>query len=67
VTTAANKIAAVEELSGVFLNLMQRRADVGEQLSIEKRATVRGQCGYVIQLLKEAVEALHNISGASSI
>lgn len=67
VATAANKIAAAEALSGVFLNLMQRRADAGEQLSIEERATVRGQCGYAIQLLKEAVEALHNISGASSI
>ncbi|WP_329619732.1 acyl-CoA dehydrogenase family protein [Streptomyces sp. NBC_01255] len=67
VATAANKITAAEALAGVWLELMQRRADAGEQLSLEEKAVVRGQTAFAAQLAKEAVEVLFNASGGSVI
>ncbi|MBV2155285.1 acyl-CoA dehydrogenase family protein [Kitasatospora sp. SUK 42] len=67
VSIAANKIAAAEALSAGYLKLLQERADAGEQPTWDEKATVRGQCGFAIQLVKEAVEALHTVSGASAL
>ncbi|WP_158852540.1 acyl-CoA dehydrogenase family protein [Saccharothrix deserti] len=67
VATAANKIAAAEALADGYLRLLQERADAGVQPTLEERAAIRGQCGFAIQLVKEAVEGLHDISGGSAI
>ncbi|GAA2266889.1 acyl-CoA dehydrogenase family protein [Streptomyces amakusaensis] len=67
VATAANKIAAAEGLANGWLKVLQERADAGEQPTIEEKTAVRGQAAYAIQLAKEAVEVLHNASGASVI
>ncbi|MCX5387483.1 acyl-CoA dehydrogenase family protein [Streptomyces sp. NBC_00083] len=64
---AANKIAACEALSGDWLRVMQGRAGLGEKMTVEEKAAVRGQVGYVVQATKEAVETLYNISSASTI
>ncbi|MEU9701224.1 acyl-CoA dehydrogenase family protein [Streptomyces sp. NPDC047981] len=67
VATAANKIAAAEGLAAGYLKVLQDRADAGEQPTLEERAAIRGQCGYALQLTKEAVAELHSVSGASAI
>ncbi|MER6195728.1 acyl-CoA dehydrogenase family protein [Streptomyces cyaneofuscatus] len=67
VATAENKITAARALTTQVVELLQRRADAGEQPTVEERATVHGRCGYAIQLAREAVEALHHLSGASAL
>ncbi|GAA0446865.1 acyl-CoA dehydrogenase family protein [Streptomyces sp. NPDC046215] len=67
VATAANKIAAAEGLAAGWLDLLQKRADAGEQPTLDEKAIVRGQAAYAIQLAKEAVEGLYNASGATVI
>lgn len=67
VAVAANKIASCEALQQSWLTLMQRREDAGEKLTVEEKATIRGQVGYVVRTTKEAVETLYNISSASTI
>ncbi|MGW6746624.1 acyl-CoA dehydrogenase family protein [Streptomyces sp. NPDC055025] len=67
VATAANKIAACEALQRVWLESIQSREDAGEKMTVEAKAAVRGQVGYVVQTAKEAVEVLYNISSASTI
>ncbi|MEV6595114.1 acyl-CoA dehydrogenase family protein [Streptomyces acidicola] len=65
--TAANKIAACEALQRTWLESMQGTEDTGEKMTVEAKAAVRGQVGYVVQTAKEAVETLYNISSASTI
>lgn len=67
VAAAANKITAAERLSGGYLTLMQRRADANEHLTDAEKAEVRGQAGYAVQLVKEAVEDLQTVAGASAL
>ncbi|QFZ20331.1 acyl-CoA dehydrogenase family protein [Saccharothrix syringae] len=67
VALAANKIAAAEALSAGYVELLQRRADAGEQPTVEERAAVRGQAGTAIQLVKEAVQDLQTLAGASAL
>ncbi|MBB5857527.1 acyl-CoA dehydrogenase family protein [Amycolatopsis umgeniensis] len=67
VSLAANKIAAAEALVARWITLLQQRADAGEQPTVEEKATGRGQCGYAIQLAKEAVEELQSVSSGSAI
>jgi alkylation response protein AidB-like acyl-CoA dehydrogenase len=67
VATAENKIAAARALAAEVVDLLQRRADANVQPSIAERAAVRGRCGYVVQLAKEAVQVLHAHSGASAL
>ncbi|MFI6084339.1 acyl-CoA dehydrogenase family protein [Streptomyces sp. NPDC051217] len=67
VATAANRITAAEVLSVSYVRLLQDRADAGLHPSVEDSVTVRGQGGFATQLVKEAVEALHEVSGASSL
>ncbi|GAA2683288.1 MULTISPECIES: acyl-CoA dehydrogenase family protein [Actinosynnema] len=67
VALAANKIAAAEALSAAYVELLQRRADAGEQPTTEEKAAVRGQAGTAILLAKEAVELLQTIAGASAL
>ncbi|QQQ80054.1 acyl-CoA dehydrogenase family protein [Saccharothrix sp. 6-C] len=67
VALAANKITAAETLSASYVDLLQRRADAGEQPTWDEKAAVRGQAGTAILLVKEAVEALQTIAGASAL
>lgn len=67
VATAKNKIDAAAALSRDWLEVLQRRADAGEQPTVEERAIVRGQTMFAGQLAKEAVEILYTLSGGSVI
>ncbi|WP_328422304.1 acyl-CoA dehydrogenase family protein [Streptomyces sp. NBC_00443] len=67
VATAAAQIAAARALLAGQADVVQRRADAGEKLTPEERATLRGTCGYAVQLAKEATHALFTASGASAI
>lgn len=67
IATAANKITAAEAMQERWVRLLQERADAGEQPSIEEKVAVRGQAGYAIQLVKEAVEVLFSASGATAV
>ncbi|CAL9568750.1 p-hydroxyphenylacetate 3-hydroxylase, oxygenase component [Actinosynnema sp. ALI-1.44] len=67
VATAANKIAAAEGMAAGWLEVIQGRADAGEQPTDTEKAVIRGQVGYAIQLCKEAVELLYSVSGGSVI
>ncbi|WP_433262083.1 acyl-CoA dehydrogenase family protein [Actinosynnema sp. CS-041913] len=67
VALAANKITAAETLSAAYVDLLQRRADAGEPPTWEEKAAVRGQAGTAIQLVKEAVQDLQTIAGASAL
>lgn len=67
VATAANKIAAAEAMADAWFRRLQDLADAGEQPGVEDRARIRGEVGFSVQLLKEAVELLHSASGASVI
>lgn len=64
---AANRIAACEALAQDWLRSIQGRADRGEKMTVEEKATVRGQVGYVVEAAKEAVDMLYDISSASTI
>lgn len=67
VAVAANKIASCEGLQRALLETVQRRADHGERLTLEEKATVRGQLAFVARTAKEAVDLLLALSPASSI
>ncbi|MFF2536140.1 acyl-CoA dehydrogenase family protein [Streptomyces cyaneofuscatus] len=67
VATAAAQIAAARGLLAAQAGLVQRRADAGQSLTSQERAELRGQCGYAVQLAKEATHTLFNASGASAI
>ncbi|MFF3517904.1 acyl-CoA dehydrogenase family protein [Streptomyces sp. NPDC002573] len=67
VATAANKITAAEVLSAGFVRRLQERADAGLHPSVEDSVTVRGRGGLATLLVKEAVEELHDVSGASAL
>lgn len=67
VATAANKIAAAEAMADAWFRRLQELADAGEQPDVEDRARIRGEVGFSVQILKEAVELLHSASGASVI
>ncbi|MEU7531100.1 acyl-CoA dehydrogenase family protein [Saccharothrix sp. NPDC042600] len=67
VATAASRITAAEALSAGVVELIQRRADEGVELTSLEKAKVRGDSAYAMQLSREAVETLYNASGASAI
>ncbi|MCF1594616.1 acyl-CoA dehydrogenase family protein [Streptomyces muensis] len=67
VAVAANKIASCAGLQRALLETVQRRADNGERMTLEEKATVRGQLAFVAQTAKDAVGALLTLSPASSI
>jgi 3-hydroxy-9,10-secoandrosta-1,3,5(10)-triene-9,17-dione monooxygenase len=67
VATAANKIAAAEALAERSIQTLQRRADAGEQPTVDEKAAIRGQSGYAAELARQAVEILYTASGASVI
>ncbi|WP_319458226.1 MULTISPECIES: acyl-CoA dehydrogenase family protein [unclassified Mycobacterium] len=67
VASAANKIAAADALQRECIQLLQRRADFGEQPSVEEKAELRGRSAYAIELAREAVSILYTASGASVI
>ncbi|MFJ8759969.1 hypothetical protein [Streptomyces cyaneofuscatus] len=59
--------AAARALLAARAGLLQRRADAGQSLPPHERAELRGQCGYAVQLAKEATHTLFTASGASAI
>ncbi len=67
VAQAENRIAAARALAAEVRDLLQQRADVGEYPTAKERATMHGRCGFAIQSVKEAVELLHSMSGASAL
>ncbi|MFC8244118.1 acyl-CoA dehydrogenase family protein [Streptomyces chartreusis] len=67
VATARNKIDAAEALADLWLEVLQRSADAGEQPTDEEKAVIRGRTAYTAQLAKEAVELLYTASGGSVI
>ncbi|RMB75278.1 acyl-CoA dehydrogenase [Rhodococcus sp. SBT000017] len=67
VALAANKISAAETLSASYVELLQCRADEGKHPTWEEKAAVRGQAGMAILLVKEAIELLQTIAGASAL
>lgn len=67
VATAANRITAAEALTDNFIRALQDRADAGEHPSVADSVRVRGEAGFAVQLVKEAVEALHEVAGASTL
>ncbi|MGW5468818.1 acyl-CoA dehydrogenase family protein [Streptomyces chartreusis] len=67
VATARNKIDAAEALAELWLEVLQRSADAGEQPTDEEKAVIRGRTAYTAQLSKEAVELLYTASGGSVI
>ncbi|MET7296633.1 acyl-CoA dehydrogenase family protein [Streptomyces griseoloalbus] len=67
VAVAANKIAAAAGLQRSLVELVQERADQGRRLTVEEKATIRGQIAYIVQTAKEAVDVLYTLSPASVI
>ncbi|MFC9293554.1 acyl-CoA dehydrogenase family protein [Streptomyces sp. NPDC057011] len=67
VATAANKIAAAEALSTRWLDVLQKRADAGEQPTDAEKAAIRGQTAFAVELCREAVEVLFRASSGSVI
>ncbi|MFJ8844682.1 acyl-CoA dehydrogenase family protein [Streptomyces cyaneofuscatus] len=67
VASAANRISAGEGLLKQVVEVLQRRADAGEQPTIQEKADVRGQTAFAVQLAKEAVDLLYTQSGATVI
>ncbi|ONK09809.1 acyl-CoA dehydrogenase [Streptomyces sp. MP131-18] len=67
VATAANQLAAARALLAAQAGIVQERADAGERLTTEERATLRGQCGFAVKLAREATQTLFAASGASAI
>jgi 3-hydroxy-9,10-secoandrosta-1,3,5(10)-triene-9,17-dione monooxygenase len=67
VATAYNKITAAEELAKGWAATIQARADAGQEPTVEEKAVIRGQVGFVVQLAREVVESLYSASGGSVI
>ncbi|MFE9560504.1 acyl-CoA dehydrogenase family protein [Streptomyces sp. NPDC006487] len=67
VATADAKVSAAEALMHRTYEVLQQRADTGEQPTLEEKAAVRGHSAYAVQLAKEAVDILYNASGATAI
>jgi alkylation response protein AidB-like acyl-CoA dehydrogenase len=67
VANAKNKIDAAVALSREYIQVLQDRADAGEQPTVEEKAIIRGQTAFGAQLAKEAVDILFNLSGGSVI
>ncbi|MFG3410112.1 acyl-CoA dehydrogenase family protein [Streptomyces sp. NPDC048142] len=67
VAEAANKIDAAEALSTRWLEVLQKRADAGEQPTVEEKAAIRGQTAFAVELCREAVELLFRACGGSVI
>ncbi|MFJ8313924.1 MULTISPECIES: acyl-CoA dehydrogenase family protein [unclassified Streptomyces] len=67
VAGAANRITAARALIDGFVRVLQERADAGEHPSVADSVTVRGESGFAIQLAKESVETLHDVTGASAL
>ncbi|WP_030930717.1 flavin-dependent monooxygenase [Streptomyces sp. NRRL S-646] len=60
---AALKISCAELLTSDFV----ARIEAGEPYTLEERARIRAQSGYVARLCKEAVDLIASASGASSL
>ncbi|KOU72295.1 acyl-CoA dehydrogenase [Streptomyces sp. MMG1533] len=64
---AAMKISCAELLTAEFVALIESRSASGDPYTVEERARIRAQSGYVTRLCKEAVDLIGSASGASSL
>jgi alkylation response protein AidB-like acyl-CoA dehydrogenase len=64
---AAMKISCAELLTDEFVALIESKAESGEPYTLQERARIRAQSGYVTRLCKEAVDLIGSASGASSL
>jgi alkylation response protein AidB-like acyl-CoA dehydrogenase len=67
VATAANEIDAAKALTVHVVDVLQEAADQGALPSVAQRAALRGNCAYVAELCRQAVQQLYQASGASVI
>jgi len=64
---AAMKIASAELLTAAIVDLIESKAAAGEPYTLEERARVRAQCGYLTRLCKEAIDLIGSACGASAM
>jgi alkylation response protein AidB-like acyl-CoA dehydrogenase len=64
---AAMKISCAELLTGEFVARIESAAENDDPCTLEERARIRAQSGYVTRLCKEAVDLIGSASGASSL
>ncbi|HEX3960314.1 MAG TPA: acyl-CoA dehydrogenase family protein [Trebonia sp.] len=67
VATAANEIDAAKALTVHVVDVLQEAADRGVLPPIAQRAALRGNCAYIAELCRQAVQQLYQASGASVI
>lgn len=64
---AAMKVASAELLTADFVGLIEARVADGRPYTVEERARIRAQCGFLTRLCKEAADLIGSASGASSL
>ncbi|MEV7386092.1 acyl-CoA dehydrogenase family protein [Streptomyces sp. NPDC091215] len=64
---ATMKVASAELIAADFVGLIEARAADGEPYTMQERARIRAQCGYLTRLCKEAADLIGSASGASSL
>ncbi|MFJ6569373.1 acyl-CoA dehydrogenase family protein [Streptomyces sp. NPDC091292] len=64
---AEMKVSSAELLAADVVGSMESKAANGEPYTTEERARIRGQCGYLARLCKEAGDLIGSASGASSL
>ncbi|WP_311737255.1 MULTISPECIES: acyl-CoA dehydrogenase family protein [Streptomyces] len=64
---ATMKVASAELIAADFVGLIEARAADGEPCTMQERARIRAQCGYLTRLCKEAADLIGSASGASSL
>jgi alkylation response protein AidB-like acyl-CoA dehydrogenase len=64
---AALKISCAELLTGSIVDTIESKAAAGEPYTVEERARIRAQCGYLTRLCKEAIDLVASAAGASAI
>jgi alkylation response protein AidB-like acyl-CoA dehydrogenase len=67
VATAANEIDSAKALTVHVVDVLQRAADLDELPTVEQRAALRGNCAFIAELCRRAVQGLYQASGASVI
>ncbi|WP_329026141.1 acyl-CoA dehydrogenase family protein [Streptomyces sp. NBC_00690] len=64
---AAMKVSSAELLTADLVKLIESKVANAEPYTTAERARIRGQCGYLARLCKEAGDLIGSASGASSL
>ncbi|MEU0992169.1 acyl-CoA dehydrogenase family protein [Streptomyces sp. NPDC005953] len=64
---AAMKVSSAELLTADLVELIESKVANAEPYTTAERARIRGQCGYLARLCKEAGDLIGSASGASSL